>query len=148
MDSETSEVDRRDDDNSAPLSHLSSVDRPVLTVVNDAADVLGDIGLLDPLFRLVRDRLQPPTSIRGMLTDLFAYGRRFPRRSSEGVKYDTGRDAGQAAHDEPLPYVLHVIALFLCQLFELWRAKALPGVTIGTSGPYHRLSRPGRCQIL
>jgi hypothetical protein len=86
--------------------------------MSDTADVLGDIGFLDPLSRPVRDRVQPPTSLGGMLTDLFTYGHCLFRRSGEGVKHDSGRDAGQTAYDEPFPYVLHVIALLLSQVFD------------------------------
>jgi hypothetical protein len=82
-----------------------------LAVVSDVSDMLRDIGVLDPLSRPVRDQLQPPTSVRGMFTDLLADGHRLRRRSGEGVKNDASRDTCQAAHNEPFPYTFHVIPL-------------------------------------
>jgi hypothetical protein len=43
-----------------------------------------------------------------MLEDLIADGQCLLRRSGHGVKDDAGRDARQAAHDEPFPYASHV----------------------------------------
>jgi hypothetical protein len=82
--------------------------------MREVADVIGDIGVLDPLTRPFSNGLQPSTSVGRMFTDLFAYSHGLLRSPGEGVKGDASGNTCQAAHDESLPDILHVIS-FLFQ---------------------------------
>ncbi len=74
------------------------------------SDVLGDVGVLEPLPGLVSGRMQPAPGIGGMLTDLTTHGHGPLRCSANGVKDNASRDASQTAHEEAFPDISHVIA--------------------------------------